>query len=163
MRETPYMSPLEMENHPMNALLDHPDTAIPSDEDAKLATEASRVLAKNPGAELKVQVNNETMVLPRAARHLLSHLLTEMSRGNAVTLIPVHAELTTQEAADYLNVSRPYLIQLLESGKIKYHKTGTHRRVKFVELEEYRRKTEAARQKAMEELALQAQELGMGY
>lgn len=138
----------------------------PSADDAELAAHLSRHLsrAKQEGAELRVQVDGgETLRLPKAVGDLLHLLVTEMAQGNAVTLIPVHAELTTQEAADYLNVSRPYLIRLLEEGKIRFSKVGTHRRVKFSDLETYRLAQEEDRRKKMQELAEQSQELGMGY
>lgn len=107
--------------------------------------------------------DGQELVLPRSATRLIVHLLTEMAQGNAVTIIPIHADLTTQEAADYLNVSRPHLIGLLESGKIEYHKTGTHRRVRFQDLVKYREATEKRRRKIMEELAAQSQAENMGY
>jgi excisionase family DNA binding protein len=139
---------------------------LPSPQDSEMAAEASRALSslKHAAAELKVQLDDgKVLRLPRAATDLLYHLLTEMAQGNAVTLIPVHAELTTQEASEYLNVSRPYLIRLLTEGKINYRLVGTHRRVKFSDLECYRSKQEEERRKAMEELAAQAQDMGMGY
>jgi excisionase family DNA binding protein len=105
----------------------------------------------------------EMLRLPKAVSELLYHLLTEMAQGNAVTLFPIHAELTTQEAADYLNVSRPYLIRLLEEGKIKFNMVGTHRRVKFGDLEAFRKSSEDERKRVMDDLAAQAQQLGMGY
>lgn len=147
----------------MPRLLERP--ILPSADDAELAAQASRqlLLGKHAGAELRVQVGNETLRLPKSVGDLLYHLLTEMGQGNAVTIIPVHAELTTQEAADYLNVSRPYLIRLLEEGKLPFNMVGTHRRVKFSDLAAYRSSVEDGRKRVMEELAAQAQELGMGY
>jgi len=139
---------------------------MPSADDAELAAEASRQLSRvrREGAELRVQIDGgETLRLPKSVSNLLYLLLTEMAQGNAVTLIPIHAELTTQEAADYLNVSRPYLIRLLKEGKVKFSMVGTHRRVKFSDLEAYRKASEEERQRVMEELAAQAQDLGMGY
>lgn len=138
---------------------------LPSPDDAELAAQASRQLlrTRHDGAELRVQVGDETLRLPKAAGDLLYRLLAEMAQGNAVTVIPVHAELTTQEAADFLNVSRPYLIRLLEEGKVPFSMVGTHRRVKFSDLAAFRKKSEDERRKVMEELAAQAQELGMGY
>jgi excisionase family DNA binding protein len=148
----------------MTDLLEQPDTAMPSPQDTQLATRASQVLASKAEAELRVTLDDGTeLTLPKAATRLLYHLLTQLSFGNAVTLIPIHAELTTQEAADYLNVSRPFLVKLLETGKIPYHMVGTHRRVKFAHLAAFRKNAEQERQEAMEELAKQAQELGMGY
>jgi excisionase family DNA binding protein len=99
--------------------------------------------------------------LPLSAVRLLVRILEEMARGNAVTLIPVHAELTTQEAAEMLNISRPSLIQLLEEGKIDYRRVGTHRRVRFEGLMKYKRGAEASRRAALEELAAYDQELGI--
>ena len=149
----------------MNALLERPQTVVPTDKDAKMAATASRVIAKakDKRAELRVRVNDKDLTLPSAARDLLIHLLEEMAQGNAITLIPVHAELTTQEAADVLNVSRPHLIKLLEEGKLPYHKVGTHRRVKYRDLDSYGKAFEVRRQKTMEALAKQAQDLELGY
>ena len=147
----------------MTELLDRPDI-IPTEDDAELAATASRALASASAESLSVRLDDgKELQLPKSVTPFLVHLLTEMAQGNAVTLIPVHAELTTQEAADYLNVSRPYLIKLLEQEKIPFHKVGTHRRVRFTELEAYRKRAEEERRAAMDELAAQAQELGMGY
>ena len=102
-----------------------------------------------------------TVKLPASAVRMLIHILEEMARGNAVTFIPVHAELTTQEAADMLNISRPSLIQLLDEGKIEYRRVGTHRRVRFEALRAYKRRADADRRAVLAELAAYDQEIGL--
>src|SRR5207245_11753913 len=133
---------------------------------AALAKESSRQLAPLLGAkkELTLQVledgnPSEPVRVPMAAGRMLVSILTEMAKGNAVTLIPIHAELSTQEAADLLNVSRPFLVKLLDEGKIPSRKVGTHRRVLFSDLMEYKKLSDKERQKALESLAAEAQEL----
>lgn len=142
----------------------------PTEEETQLARESSRRLAAHLGKrrELRMQIleegkPTEDMTIPASALRLLSLILTEMAQGNAVTLIPVHAELTTQQAADLLNVSRPFLVRLLEEGRIPHHKVGTHRRILFRDLMAYKRQRDAASSRALDELAAQAQELDMGY
>jgi excisionase family DNA binding protein len=156
----------------MAALMSNlPETITPSPADTQLAQESSRKLAKILASRKKnvrfhIQPNGEpeeAIAVPRSAFRLLADILTEMARGNAVTLIPIHAELTTQQAADLLNVSRPYLIVLLEKGAIPHRKVGTHRRVLFQDLMAYKNKTDQARLKALQELSALDQELGFGY
>ncbi len=148
----------------MSGLLERPGTVIPSNEDAELAASASRALARASKDILHVRLENgEDLALPKAVTRLLSHLLIEMAQGNAVTVIPIHAELTTQQAADFLNVSRPHLISLIEAGQIPHHRVGTHRRVRFSDVCDYKDRFAAARANAMDELAKQAQEQGFGY
>lgn len=89
--------------------------------------------------------------------------LLHVAEGHAITLVPIHAELTTQEAANLLSVSRPYLIQLLEKGKIPFHKIGRHRRILFADILKFQEKSKANSQKAREALTKEAQELGFGY
>jgi excisionase family DNA binding protein len=150
----------------MNARMGHPDTVVPSQMDTELAARASRALSSERANEENLRVrldDGEDLLLPKAAARLLRHLLTEMAQGNAVTLIPIHAELTTQQAADFLNVSRPHLVSLLERHELPFHKVGTHRRVKFTDLEVYKKAFETAAALAMDELVEQAQALEMGY
>lgn len=150
----------------MNASARKLAPSVPTEAESRLAGEASRRLAAVRPANdlLKVRLDNgEELTLPSSATRLLFHILSEMANGNAVSLIPIHAELTTQEAADFLNVSRPYLIKLLEARAIPHHKTGSHRRVRFSDLIKYRDQFEANRESALSELAEQAQELGLGY
>jgi excisionase family DNA binding protein len=154
-----------------NLVSDLPGTVKPSPADTQLARESSRQLAKIRGArkggvQIRVQSSkgkDETIAIPLAAFRLLTDIVTEMAKGNAVTLIPIHAELTTQQAADLLNVSRPYLIDLLDKGMIPYRKVGTHRRVLFQDLISYKQKTDRERLKALEQLSALDQELGFGY
>jgi excisionase family DNA binding protein len=146
----------------MTTLLD--TSVVPTPHDAELAARASRALSalRQAESDLRVRLDDgQVLTLPRAAARLLQHLLAEMAQGNAVTLIPVHAELSTQEAADFLHVSRPFLVRLLDAGDIPCRMVGAHRRVKFLDLEKYSREAEARRQKAMSELAAQAEELDM--
>src|SRR6266702_2021552 len=144
------------------------DPSLPSEAEATLAKETSRVLARRLREDepLRLRISDDpspegTFNLPASALRLLVRILEEMARGNAVTLIPVHAELTTQEAADMLNISRPSLIQLLDEGKIEYRKVGTHRRVRFEALMSYKRAANAERRAALAELAAYDQEIGI--
>jgi excisionase family DNA binding protein len=103
------------------------------------------------------------IVIPPPACRLLADILAKMGKGNAVTLIPMHAELTTQKAADLLNVSRPYFIDVLEKGAIPFRKVGSQRRVLFRDLMTFKQKTDRARLRALAELSALDQEFGFGY
>ena len=96
--------------------------------------------------------------VPRAAYRLFLEVLAQLSIGNAVTIVPVHAELTTQKAAELLNVSRPHVVQLLEAGTIPFRKVGTHRRVLAADVLAYKRKDDERRR----EIARELTELGQG-
>ena len=149
-----------------SAVLERPQPVVPTAAETKLAKEsgpAMNRLMKNPRQRVRVQVDNQTISIPASAIRLLANILNEMANGNAVTLIPIHAELTTQQAADLLNVSRPFLVGLIEAGIIPARKVGTHRRVLSRDVLRYKQQTDADRLKALEELSALDQELGLGY
>ena len=136
------------------------------EEAADLSSRALSKYANNERLNLKISSDGndtEDLVLPGFAINLLLDVLTEMAKGNAVTVMPIHAELSTQEAAGLLNVSRPYLVVLLEQGKIPFRKVGTHRRVLAKDVFDFKQRIDLQRSKALNDLAAQAQELGMGY
>lgn len=144
---------------------------LPSEADIALARESGRALSTvlmTRSETQQIDFHDEkgtvhTVRMPTSALRLLLDVLTEIGQGNAVSIIPIHAELTTQETADVLNVSRPFLIQLLEKGNMPFHKIGTHRRVRYQDVIAYKKRIDGERRKALDELAAEAQELGMGY
>lgn len=141
---------------------------LPDSEDIALARasaiELSNLLDEQPGADrASVRLDGHNLILPRKAIELLRDLLTDMAQGKAVTIVPTHAEITTQQAANLLNVSRPYLIKLLEAGEITHTKVGTHRRVRFEDILKYKKKLKQQSAEAMDELIKSAQEHNMGY
>lgn len=103
------------------------------------------------------------VTIPRQALELFLEILGQMANGNAVTIHPVQAELTTQQAADLLNVSRPFVVRLLEEGAIPYRRVGTHRRVLAADVLAYQRQDEARRAQVLDELAADAQRNRLGY
>jgi excisionase family DNA binding protein len=111
-------------------------------------------LQTDEGQELRV---------PVAAFRLFVQALREMAKGHAVTLVPIHAELTTQQVADILNVSRPYVVRLLEKEEIPHIKRGRHRRVRFEDLMAYKAQDDLKRKQARAEMISLSQELGFGY
>lgn len=155
----------------MPALLEEPIGPVaPTQEESAVAKEASRQLAHLLGAagEFRVQSQaagkrGESVALPMPAVRLLAEILTQMAQGNAVTLIPIHAELTTQQAADLLNVSRPFLIKLLEQQRLPFRKVGKHRRIRFSDVLSFKQHSDEQRRTALERLAAEGQELNMGY
>ena len=145
---------------------------IPTSHDAADARESlahfkrlAPSLAESNDMEFFVQGQelDEKLTIPPIAMRLLYDILHQIGKGNAISLIPYHRQLTTQAAADLLNVSRPYLVKLLESGDIPFQKVGTHRRVHLDELLAYKKKLEQDRLEALDALSAQAQDLNMGY
>lgn len=141
---------------------------VPDRRDADLARVSSRLLATcigdGPTARLRViDGDQEIIEVPVPALRMLVDILANMAEGNAVSIVPIHAVLTTQEAADFLGVSRPYLVGVLERGELPHHKAGTHRRIYFRDLLAYRTAQMGQSQTALDALAEQAQKLGLGY
>ncbi|MFT3815653.1 MAG: helix-turn-helix domain-containing protein [Acidovorax sp.] len=147
------------------------NVSLPVAREVQAALEGQRALAAFLATRLETQQiqifddKNQAhrVELPTSALRLLVDILAELAEGNAVKVVPVHAELTTQEAADMLNVSRPHLVKLLEEGALPFHKAGKHRRVRFADLMQFKAQRDQASEDAMAALAKQAQELGMGY
>jgi len=122
------------------------------------------ILGSGEQASLFLVDGDKRVEVPLKAIHMLQEILNLMARGDAVSLIPIHAELTTQQAADFLNVSRPYFVKLLEAGNgPDFRQVGRHRRVMFKDLLEYKSKMEKEQSDALDALATQAQDLDMGY
>lgn len=110
---------------------------------------------------LRVEEDGEQLVVPRAAVELFAQILAHMAAGHGVSVVPGHAELTTQQAAELLNVSRPYLIGLLDAGEIEYRRVGKHRRVRASSLLRYLRRDDQRRRAAADELAGLTEEMGL--
>jgi excisionase family DNA binding protein len=163
------------QQHMTTILDERPEALTPTPEEAALAQESSRSLTRflsrgvtRKEFKLRIRTENEageeeTVSIPVSAFRLLNDILTQMSQGNAVTIIPIHAELTTQQAADILNVSRPFLIEQLEKNVIRHRKVGTHRRIQFQDLMDYKKTMDRQRLETLEKLTQQAEELDMGY
>ena len=103
----------------------------------------------------------EEIDLPESVFHLLRQLVHDLAQGNSVTIVPVHKELTTQEAADILNVSRQYLVELLSAGAIPFTLVGTHRRIRFGDLIDYKERRDSNRREGLSRLTKKSQKLGL--
>ena len=151
------------------ALLEH-QLAVPTEDTAAQAAEAveelERFLREHSdiaAAFVSLSSNDDdtTLEIPGHALRLLVDMLAQIANGNAVTVAPVHAELTTQQAADLLNVSRPYVVKLLDQDAIPHRRVGNRRRVLLTDLLEYKHRDEAHRRKIADQLTAEAQELGL--
>lgn len=152
-----------MKNSILNSL------SLPAPNEIEAAVRGQRELAAYLSTKVETQkisiqdVDNisHQIELPTSALTLLMTVLGELAVGNAVQVVPVHAELTTQEAANILNISRPHMVKLLEEGKLPFHKTGRHRRVLFANLMQYKEQRDRESTQAMYELTDLSQDLGL--
>lgn len=150
----------------MNAI-----TVIPNAEEMALAKLSSQELAaviESQGESQLLSVidsrgQTHEVTLPVSALKLMVEVLTQLGQGNSVNITPIQAELTTQEAADLLNMSRPTLIKLLDSGALPFSRTGNRRKVPFAAVLEYKQNLQEQRLSALDELSALDQELGLGY
>ena len=147
---------------------------ILSEHDAELAKTAQRcimaaldhsraqkiVLVDESG---KIGRNAPVLELPPQALRFFAEILGMLSQRQPISLMPQKHELTTQEAAAFLNVSRPFLVKQLETGKLPHRKVGRHRRVEFENLLAFKQSMHRDTEQALQELATQAQEMGLGY
>ena len=114
-----------------------------------------------PSSPRLVSSTGEEIELPEPVFHLLRQMVHDLAQGSSVTVVPLHKELTTQEAADVLNVSRQYLVELLEGGAIPFTLVGTHRRIRFGDLMDYKERRDANRREGLSRLTRKSQKLGL--
>lgn len=142
---------------------------LPTPAEMEQAKVSSRTLSKYADTD-RVQLalrgsngESDDLVLPGHVLQILLDVLSEISKGNAISLIPHHQEVSTQEAANLLNVSRPFLVGLLEQGEIPYRKVGSHRRVLLTDIMNYKKRVDQQRSLTLDELAALSQDEDMGY
>jgi excisionase family DNA binding protein len=147
---------------------------LESKEDVELAKAAQRCIisALDHSRAVNIAILDEgveriedspVLKLPPKVLRVFADMLGSLAQGNAVTVVPKEMYVSTQEAAMFLNVSRPYLVRMLDEGRIPFHKVGTHRRIKFDDVVAYKDQRTKASQDALQQLVDQAQELDMGY
>lgn len=136
-------------------------TAEP-DEAAELHSLAEHLDGGGGAVALKDALGHE-VELPRSVARVFSELVRELADGNAVTIVPTEAELTTQQAADLLNLSRPYLVRLIDANEIASSKVGTHRRVLLGDVLEYKTRRDEGRDAVLRRMAERVESSGLEY
>ncbi|HET7178253.1 MAG TPA: excisionase family DNA-binding protein [Chryseosolibacter sp.] len=139
----------------------------PSKEEQQIALESYNALdavlkqisSKNP--EIEIDETGERIKIPMQALRLLSKILHVTAQGKPISIVPLATELTTQSAADFLNCSRPHLVKLLEEGVIPYTKVGRHRRIKFEDLQKYKKAMKASQRKFLIEMMRQDEDYNL--
>ncbi len=150
----------------MEALLEkttREDQRIAKSSVDKLRKASEKLGQSGNAIEITLQHNQQSLRLPRKAISLLSTIISNMAAGKSMAIILSDTAVGTQEAADYLEVSRPYVVRLLEKGEIPFSKVGSHRRIKVSDLVTYQKKMKTIRRKQLNFLARQAQDLHLGY
>lgn len=132
---------------------------LPNHDDQAIAREAQQLLAT---AQVSLQAGGQTVQLSPALSQVIGEVLEQLGTGQALTILPAEQQLTTQEAADLLSVSRPFFIEkVLDEGKLPYHRIGKHRRIRLHDLLEYQVRDLADRQAIVAQLTVESQELGI--
>jgi excisionase family DNA binding protein len=140
------------------------ETLIPTDQEQQIARTSSRLLSSPGDIELRVHGTVQTsdfVMVPTRIAQMFTHILVQFAQGKAVTIVPNEAMLTTQDAADFLNVSRPFLIKLLGEHNVLIQKVGNRRKIPFTEVQRLKGIMQTKSQSALEELAQLDQELGL--
>lgn len=123
----------------------------------------AKQLKRGKSKPVNIRINNMDIAIPGEVFSLLSDILSHMANGKPVSVIPVETKITTQQAADLLHVSRPFLVKLIEKGEIPFFKVGSHRRLLLKDVLEYEERQKNIRKKQLAFLSRQAQDLNMGY
>jgi len=143
------------------------DIKRPNKRERKLAQESYNSLIssieqlKSDQAEIEIEESGEKIILPLKALNLLGEILKAMSQGKPISIVPIATEVTTQRAAEVLGCSRPYLVKLLEEGKIEYTKVGKHRRIKYEDVIDYKKKMKEEQKKRLIEIMHADEDLGL--
>lgn len=139
------------------------------DQPVALADEAERdavrrlesLLADDAARTQLIAPDGQRLELPESVSAALRRIIPILSQGDAVAVVPIHKDLTTRQAADLLNVSRPFLIKLLDEGEIPYTKVGTHRRIRLQDVAAYKADRDVKRGEALAQLTRMSQDLGL--
>jgi excisionase family DNA binding protein len=143
------------------------DIKRPNKQERKLAQESYNSLIssieqlKSDQVEIEIEESGEKIILPLKALNLLGEILKAMSQGKPISIVPIATEVTTQRAAEILRCSRPYLVKLLEEGKIEYTKVGKHRRIKYEDVIDYKKKMKEEQKKRLIEIMHADEDLGL--
>jgi|TARA_B110000093_G_C12893047_1_gene376940 excisionase family DNA binding protein len=119
--------------------------------------------SRKKGVKIKIHETGKFITIPKKALTLLSAIIQNMAEGKTISIVPSNSEVSTQQAADMLNVSRPHLIKLLEAKKIPFNKVGSHRRILLKDIMEYKEQLAKQREAQLDFLSNQAQDLNLGY
>ncbi len=143
------------------------DIKRPNKRERQLAQESYTSLIssieqlKSDQVEIEIEETSERIILPVKALNLLGEILKAMSQGKPISIVPIATEVTTQKASEILGCSRPYLVKLLEEGKIEYAKVGKHRRIKYEDVIDYKKKMKEEQKKRLIEMMHADEDLGL--
>ena len=138
-----------------------PAAAHDAERDALRQVEAVLQAERATGTVRIIGTSGEDVAIPASLLHVLRQAAHYLAQDKLVSVVPLNKELTTQQAADILNVSRPYMVRLLEEGALPFTKIGTHRRVRFDDLMQYKQRRDAQRRQGLAELTQMSQEFGL--
>lgn len=144
----------------MNTLYSPPNGS--NVEEIETIKQLKKLISKAENKELQISTSNgESIALPNSVTDIFRTVINVIAQGKGISLIPVAEEVTTTQGAEILNISRPYLMRLIENGEIPYHQVGTHKRINLQDLLEYKKIRDTKRKKGLQKLTELSQELGL--